>query len=515
MVKTLDETESPETAKVFPGTGTLHQEHRRFHKGLLYSLLRYGVSVILGFGYWMLSARMLGAEVVGIVALLTSILGLFRPISSLGEYFALIPALNRYKPGEPRAKALLKTTIKLSCSIHVVLALVFGCVASYMLIHVYHQGNYLMWLWIYLAGFYLVNHLYFLCLTPFLAYQEMHYTVVAELGAGLTRIIIVAAMVWLWGASPAAGVMAQVGGFAVALAVVLLYLPRLFPKTGGSGKFSLNTLKPDLKGIYQFSFKSMPATISISILQHADRLILGYYTTPAMLGVYALAYALFERVLMVGTNYEDMMFASASRMAASGERGFIGDIYKSAVHTSFFWVLPVVVFMAIYAQPILDLFGPEFAAGTLALIILIIGIIFDNFARITTGLIGGLNRPGLKATIVVIGALSNLGFSLLLIPGLGILGAALANTLGYLITALICLGWLARFKMPNPLDQQFLVSLGGLFALNGMISAMFYGFRLWDGLHPWGAMLISALVLGVYYGPGRRMILRPNTPATA
>ncbi len=493
----IDTVNSPSTAD--------QVERQRFHRGVLFSLLRYGISLVTGFGYWMLSTHLLGAAVVGLVSLMTSVLGMFRPISSLGEQFALIPALNQHKDKGMQAKTLFWIITIISGGTTLFVSVPYGMVAAHMLDQLYHQGQLVPDLWVYLIGFYMFYNLILLFGAPFLAFQELKFSAYSESASGLARMILLVILVYWVGPTPMASVISQTLAWLTGVLVLAVYLPKVFSKVKTA--ISSSALKKDIKGVYAFSLKSLPATASISVLQHADRLILGYFVSPAVLGVYALSYALFERVLMMGTSYEDMMFSSASRGHHHEAEDTLGHIYRSALIRAFFWGMPMVVILTGFSHEILLLFGKAFTQGAAALSILLLGIVFDIFGRVTTGMIGGLNKPSIKALIVTLGALTNLGTNFILIPRYGIVGAATANTLGYIVTA--GLSWIWVVKCP----QYQLVNVSfwrNVFILLGVNSGVWGGIFLINHFHPL-AFLISGILCGffywIYYQQGRQRIL--------
>lgn len=96
--------------------------------------------------------------------------------------------------------------------------------------------------------------------------------------------------------------------------------------------------------------------------------------------------------------------------------------------------LPVALGLIVFGKPILaTVFGPEYAAGALALAILCVGQLLNA----GFGSVGNiLNMTGHERDTVLgvaIGAISNVALNLLLIPPLGIDGAAIAIAMSLLI----------------------------------------------------------------------------------
>jgi O-antigen/teichoic acid export membrane protein len=252
--------------------------------------------------------------------------------------------------------------------------------------------------------------------------------------------------------------------------------------------------------MYRFSFKAWPASASTSALQHADRLILGYFVSPAHLGIYTLVYSLFERLLMVGAQYEDMMVASASRNREEEGQRVLRVLYGQGLQAALFWILPGVMVGGLYAGVGLSIFGETFVGGSQALVILLMGLPFDAMARISLGAMAGMNRPGMRTILIVLGALVNVGLNLLWIPAYGIVGAAWANTLATLLTAALCGRWLLQGGLAGGIDWRSMRQvLGKALCLGVGLVCIKTLLAPWL----WLQLVLTAAWTGVYYRWGR------------
>lgn len=488
---------------------SMESEQKDFHRGVVFSFLRYGVSLVGGFGYTFLFAHMLGSDILGTVTLLTSLLGIFKPISNLGEQFALVPALNRYAEREPQATGLFWVTLLLAFTSSLLMAVPYGLLTGGILLNFYHRPDLLGPLWGFLGVSYLLGNTLYLLAAPYQAYRQMKHLAVFEVVVGLGKILILVGIVAWAGPTLMAAIWAQGVGFLLNLILLLVFLPRVLGKP--VGPVSLLGMRRDLAEIYRFSFKALPGNASISVLQHADRLVLGYCASPAVLGVYAITYSLFEKVLMMGANYEVMVFASTAKLHARGERVMLLRLFGSALRTSFGMLMPIVVLMIGFSETVLGVFGQEFSAGAMALSILMVGILLDNFSRITMAMMAGMGCPGKKAMVMMSGGGVNLLMSFLLIPGMGLVGAAWANTLGYLVTVVFCLVWLYRLPSssgPSWIQALGIPSLAGVFLINGLLLLATEQIKPLLPFGTWGVIGFSGLVLLAYFGVGKRWFSR-------
>jgi O-antigen/teichoic acid export membrane protein len=165
-----------------------------------------------------------------------------------------------------------------------------------------------------------------------------------------------------------------------------------------------------------------------------DTLLVAVFLTSRDAAVYAAA----GRLLMVGLlalgPVQLVLAPMMSRLLASGERARAQAAYRTATE----WVMlaswPLYASLAVFAPFVLRVFGSGYPAGQTVLLILSIA----GMANMATGpcltvlLMGG--RSGWTLAIAA-GALTfNVGLNLLLIPHLGIVGAALTWGIGIALT---------------------------------------------------------------------------------
>lgn len=78
------------------------------------------------------------------------------------------------------------------------------------------------------------------------------------------------------------------------------------------------------------------------------------------------------------------------------------------------------------------LYGRAFAGGVLAAQVLLVGLAADGFGGVVNAYLYGTGRPGLASIATAAGLVVTGILDVALIPGHGILGAAIASTCAYL-----------------------------------------------------------------------------------
>jgi O-antigen/teichoic acid export membrane protein len=172
----------------------------------------------------------------------------------------------------------------------------------------------------------------------------------------------------------------------------------------------------------------------LSFASYSDRFILGYFVGSAAVGIFLIARQLqqlpgmFNQMLiMVGAP----MFAAAHSRNNAAERQHIYTLMTD-------WVvrasLPVLVFLVVFSQPVLRLFGPDFAAGGEVALLILVGAQFVNLVYGPVGnlaMMSGLERYGLRLNTIT--TCVGLTLEVLLVAFFGLVGAALASAVAWVL----------------------------------------------------------------------------------
>ncbi len=157
-----------------------------------------------------------------------------------------------------------------------------------------------------------------------------------------------------------------------------------------------------------------------------DILIVG-----AILGSYdAGVYAAVSRLAMIGTfALEGTRLAIAPRLSgrlARREHPHAADLYQSATRLLILASWPVYLLFAIYPTVTLGIFGPRYTAGAVALVIIALAMLVNTGTGNVTVvlLMGGKSSWNVVNTMAAL--FVNVTLNLLLLPRIGIAGAAVA-----------------------------------------------------------------------------------------
>lgn len=200
-----------------------------------------------------------------------------------------------------------------------------------------------------------------------------------------------------------------------------------------------------LKSLFSFSFWIFLTSTGFTVFATADTILIGYFLTDADIGIYRVAYQLTGIALLVCTAVNTALYPRISRWNTDNDLNAIGSALPRAVTFSLLLAVPIVTGGILLGERLLYFFyGAEFAAGTPALVVLLIMQIFFIFMTLQITCLNAMDRPKHSFVATSIAAILNIGLNIILIPLLGILGAALATLVSITVTAILSYVYLSQ-----------------------------------------------------------------------
>jgi O-antigen/teichoic acid export membrane protein len=252
-----------------------------------------------------------------------------------------------------------------------------------------------------------------------------------------------------------------------------------------------------IKSLSTFSFWIFLTSSGVMMYTYADRVIIGYYLSNADVGIYFIALQLAALASFTTLALRSTLWPKVSRWGKIDEIGLIEESLSRAFSYSLILAVPVVAGGILLGDKLLYFFyGAEFAQGYATLAILLIVQIVNIFQFFFTTYLGALDRQkdAFKATAVA--AAANIVLNLILIPVMGIDGAAIATLVSMVLNAV-----LAR----RALSQIITIrvehgSLINILIASGLMSLLVGGYRMFVPLSNVWLTLVPVVLGGVVYG---------------
>ncbi|MFH1193065.1 MAG: flippase [Candidatus Jorgensenbacteria bacterium] len=216
--------------------------------------------------------------------------------------------------------------------------------------------------------------------------------------------------------------MAYVGSSALGALAGIIILRKEF--LGVFSFFRRALIRPILSSALPIAFLTMLASLSLNV----DMVMLGWWRTPAELGFYSAAQKIVQVLITFPGIIAISTFPALSRFIGAHEREREINLIEKSVALLFFLALPLAVGGIVLSSSIIGfLYGSEYVPAALSFQILIAMILFVFPGMLFGNLMLAHDQQKKFAPVAFFSSLGNVFFNVLLIPPLGIAGAAIAT----------------------------------------------------------------------------------------
>lgn len=173
------------------------------------------------------------------------------------------------------------------------------------------------------------------------------------------------------------------------------------------------------------------------ILTKIDKIMLGIYMTSEIVGIYNIASTVAGLItfLLVSSN---MIFSSViSELYSIKKIKMLGDLYSTITKWIIIFTLPVVITILFFPDTIMKFFGEIYIIGSNALIILALGQMINVFVGANGYILNMCGHERLLLINNISMAIINVIFNAILIPKIGILGAAISTGMSIAIINIV------------------------------------------------------------------------------
>lgn len=252
----------------------------------------------------------------------------------------------------------------------------------------------------------------------------------------LVPLLLFVGLWWVWREQPlSAALVSWLGGTLLVVVVGWCWLGRFH-------RLRLRWQPGEQGKLLRYSAQSHPGVLSQQLMLRSDYLFIGALLDPAALGLYAMASAAAELLLIIP---EAVTTPLMKRLLQQGEG--IERLTPLALRITATVMLGACLSMALIGHwLIVTLFGAAYGPAYAALLALLPGLFGLCYASILRLDLLGKQRPGALSWLLGFGALLNVLLNALLIPRLGIVGAGLASSLAYLAVSLAMLVMYCRLS---------------------------------------------------------------------
>ncbi len=187
-----------------------------------------------------------------------------------------------------------------------------------------------------------------------------------------------------------------------------------------------------LKSAFIFGSKSQVGLILSRIDRRLDIFIINLFLNPAQVGFYAVAVAMAELPWYISNAIATVLFPEVSGMAKKDAYKFTAFVCRNTLFVVFGFSTCVFIAGGMLLKII---FGAQFVESLTSLRFLIPGIVILSVNKVLCAGFSGTGRPEYGTCTATFSAIATVILDFLLIPVMGIKGAAIASTIAYFISA--------------------------------------------------------------------------------
>lgn len=239
---------------------------------------------------------------------------------------------------------------------------------------------------------------------------------------------------------------------------------------------------------------TIPGNVAAWVVASSDRYVIAFFLGVAPVGVYSAAYALGNIPLMFVGVLGFVLPPTVSRLYDEGRLNEVRTHLSYSLKYFLALAIPFVFGATILAEPVLRLFTTaEIAAqGYFVLPLVALSILFFGAYVVVAHILVVAKKTKVLGLIWVIAAVVNLGLNILIVPWLGILGAAVTTLVAYSLA--LGIGSYYSFK-------EFRFNIDWRFIIKSVLASAMMSWVIWL-MRPQGDLgtIIAVLAGATVYG---------------
>jgi O-antigen/teichoic acid export membrane protein len=249
-------------------------------------------------------------------------------------------------------------------------------------------------------------------------------------------------------------------------------------------EYSAGPTEPGLrKRIFEYS---VPLTVTDSgdiLMKRVDILLIGFFLNPVAVGYYTIS----KQIISFATDASKALGFSISphysEQYAAGNTTQAAQLYKQAIESIFVFYIPAMIGLIVVAEPTVQhLFGEAYIDAVPVVQVLSIYMFWSAITNVTGSGLDYLGKAKFRAVLKGIMAVINVVLGIILIPNIGVLGAAIPTVVTYGIYAignvyvmsrLLSIPMLELIKMGVGILPLSLLMGVTVYSLSGVVSGIF------------------------------------------
>ncbi len=212
----------------------------------------------------------------------------------------------------------------------------------------------------------------------------------------------------------------------ISSATAVVILGAMLRRRGASFRPRWNRLV--IKTTLKFGLRGYVANVLQFFNYRLDLFLVNYFLGTSGAGIYTVSVAMAEMLWYLPNAVGFVIFPKAANTSAAVMNRFTPRVFRITLGLT----AAGAVVLALIGKPFINIvYSPAFASAYLPMLALLPGVVLLGGGKVLTNEVAGRGYPQYNSIASGVSLLLTIGFDLLLIPRLGVLGASIASSIAY------------------------------------------------------------------------------------
>lgn len=250
------------------------------------------------------------------------------------------------------------------------------------------------------------------------------------------------------------------------------------------------------RSLFDYAKFSWLGSLQTRSFNDVDIIVLGAIVSPALVGVYSVAWNVTNFIGTFGSSIRKTTFPELSQADAEKNRRLVGAVVTDSLAYSGLIAIPGLFGGILIGDRLLSIYGEKFAEGAAVLGLLILAMLIYDYQNQLSNALNAIDRPDLSFRINLIFIIVNITLNVVLVLMFGWVGAAIATVVAATVGLLVAFYYVER-------NLEFDVPFGELsrqLSAAGMMALIIWGAR--TGIETAGIFAHNAVIVLVLVALG-------------
>lgn len=192
--------------------------------------------------------------------------------------------------------------------------------------------------------------------------------------------------------------------------------------------------------LMSFSFWLFLTSAGVILYSHVDAIMIGYFLEEADVGVYKIVFQFTVIAILMTTAIRTTLWPKISRWGKTGDTGSIEKSFSRCLTFSLLFAVPIIAGGILLGEKMLYFFyGAGFVWGYTTLILLFFAQLINVFQILFVMYLGALDHQREAFYATAVSCIANVALNVILIPFVGIEGAAIATVVTMVLNSILAM----------------------------------------------------------------------------